>query len=53
MIKLGFEIGVAAFVALLTFVTLFYIFVHLVSSYGRSKKEEKSDKVTKMPRKGD
>lgn len=55
MIKLGFEIGVAAFVALLTFCTLLYLFDRFVKSLKKgSRGEEKtSDKVIKMPRKED
>lgn len=53
MIKLGFEIGVAAFVALLTFCFLLYLFDYVVTALrkGSRNDEKRSDKVTQMPKK--
>lgn len=51
-IKLGFEIGVAGFVAFATFHVLVGIGNAIIGGFKRSYKEPTSDKVTKMPGKG-
>lgn len=51
VIIFGFQIGVAAFVGYATFTFLCSVGAGILKSINRSIKEEKSDKVTKMPRK--
>lgn len=52
LIKLGLEIGFTGFVAFATFNLLVGIGNSILGGFKRSYKEPTSDKVTKMPGKG-
>lgn len=54
MVKLGFQIGVAGFMAFWTFVILNEVAVGVIKAVKKSiadSKAEESEKVTKMPKK--